>query len=187
VSRDDRFVPPTILDFKNDWESFQSSTAMAGEIFGPLLPIIRYKTTEQCSQYLSSLGTTHGSQLVMYVFSNEGANSIRNQFLSLCSSGGVVINDCGIHIAEGCLPFGGIGKSGMGKYHNGKTFELFTHYRSVLWKTGYLDVPFRYPPMGPVGTKLMAILLWAARKNVTPIRVAKTMVILGLLYKIFRR
>ncbi len=187
VSRNDRLVPPTILDFQSDWESFKNSAAMNAEIFGPILPIIRYKTTEECSEYLSSLGKTHGSPLVMYVFSNESANSISKNFLSYVSSGGVVINDCGIHIAEGCLPFGGIGKSGIGKYHNGKTFEIFTHSRSVLWKTGYLDVPFRYPPIGPVGAKLMTLLLWASRKNITPIRVAKSLIILGLLYKILRR
>jgi len=187
VSIDDKFVPPIVLDFKSDWKAFGNSEAMSGEIFGPILPVIRYSTTEECSRYLSTLKQTHGSPLAMYVFSGECAKSVREKFLSVCPSGAVVVNDCGIHIAEGCLPFGGVGKSGIGKYHSGKTFEIFSHHRAVLWKTGWLDVPFRYPPVGPIGHKLMVVLLWAARKNLTPLRVAKTLLVIGLLYKIFRR
>jgi len=187
ISIDDKFVPPIVLDFKSDWEVFAKSASMANEIFGPILPIIRYKSSDECSRYLAGLKQVHGSPLALYVFSSESANSVSQHILSICSSGAVVVNDCGIHIAEGCLPFGGIGKSGMGKYHSGKSFEVFTHFRAVLWKTGWLDVPFRYPPMSGIGNQLMQLLLWAARKNITPLRVAKTLLVIGLLYKIFRR
>lgn len=188
IDMENKFVPPVIFDFMSDWDAFNKSACMSGgEIFGPLLPLVRYRTREECSKHLSGLKRLHGSPLVMYVFANEKARDVQSQYLESCASGAVVVNDCGIHIAEGCLPFGGVGKSGMGKYHSEKTFEVFSHFRSVLWKTGWLDVPFRYPPSNRFGSRMMDLFLWAAKKRVTPLRVAKAVLVLALLYKIFRR
>ena len=68
------------------------------------------------------------------------------QIVNNTSSGGVCINDTIMHITEENLPFGGVGNSGMGSYHGKKSFETFTHYKSILNKSNVIDFKFKYPP-----------------------------------------
>ena len=66
--------------------------------------------------------------------------------MNYTSSGGVCINETIMHVASLYLPFGGVGESGMGKYHGRASFDTFTHYKSVVKKGFSIDVPLRYPP-----------------------------------------
>jgi aldehyde dehydrogenase (NAD+) len=184
---DAKYIPPVVIDFKSDMHAFKHSASMESEIFGPILPIVRYETMYQCVTFLEDHSRLNGSPLALYVFTRDGAGTVRSQIMPACPSGGVVVNDCSMHIAEGCLPFGGIGNSGIGKYHDAKTFEIFSHYRPVLWKSGFLDIPSRYPPYNRMGIRVVGFLLWMSRKNITPWRVFKWIVLMGLVYKIVRR
>ena len=179
----DKFIPPSLLDFGEDWQAFAASASMAGEIFGPILPVVRFAKIHTLQDYLSSL---ENSPLALYVFSRDSAAAVRS-LSDLLPSGAIVVNDCGIHIVESALPFGGVGASGMGQYHGKRTFDLFTHYRPTLWKSGWMDIPMRYPPAGVWSTRVVGFLLWLARKRVTPIRIGKWLLVLGLVYRILRR
>lgn len=179
-SEDPLVVVPHILDFDSDWSAFKSSACMQEEIFGPVLPIIRYKSMAEVDAYLASCRSQRSqSPLAFYIFT-------KNEY-SLASSiaaGAVVVNDTGMHIAEVCLPFGGTGASGMGGYHGKKSFEVLTHYKPVLYKSGWLDIPFRYPPFTKMGNRVVGFLLWLGRKNVTPLRIGKVLCILFIGYKL---
>lgn len=178
-----KYVSPTILDFGSDLVAFESSASMQSEIFGPILPVVRFSDVD-CVERLVKKRTRLAQPLSFYVFSSESKRSVTDRWVSTCASGAVVVNDCGIHIVEEHLPFGGVGCSGMGAYHGKKTFDLFTHYKPVLWKSGWLDIPMRYPPGSVWRRRVVSLLLWLARKNVTPLRVGKTLLVFALLYKI---
>ncbi|MFH1159638.1 MAG: aldehyde dehydrogenase family protein [bacterium] len=68
------------------------------------------------------------------------------EFLKKTSSGGACINDVLMHFANGNLPFGGVGASGLGRYHGKFSFDTFSQFRSVLKKATFFDIPVRYPP-----------------------------------------
>ena len=81
--------------------------------------------------------------LAFYIFSNSKENI--NKLLNNCNFGGGCINDTIMHLTNSTLPFGGVGASGMGSYHGAKSFETFSHYKSVL-KKGKLEINLKYPP-----------------------------------------
>ncbi|MDC7220599.1 MAG: aldehyde dehydrogenase [Spirochaetales bacterium] len=111
---------------------------MAGEIFGPLLPIMTYKTREEAEEIVHR----HPTPLALYLFSES--KSFQTELLSNLSFGGGCINDVVVHLANANLPFGGIGQSGMGSYHGKKSFQTFSHERALLKKSALIDTPFRY-------------------------------------------
>jgi aldehyde dehydrogenase (NAD+) len=112
---------------------------MQDEIFGPLLPVITYKNEEEVINFINS----REKALTLYIFS-ESDKEI-NRYIGCTSSGNVCINDTLLNYVNKSLPFGGVGHSGMGKYHGKASFDTFSHYRSVHRKLGP-DVSFRYPP-----------------------------------------
>ena len=140
VDASDNFVEPTILDFGSDWDAFRASKAMEDEIFGPVLPMIRYGSLDDVIAHVND----HEKPLSLYCFTTDGA--VRDRVLAETSSGSVNINDVIMHMSNHLLPFGGVGQSGMGAYHGKRTFDCFTHQKAVLIKTNYLDIPSRYPP-----------------------------------------
>lgn len=103
----DRFISPTVMDFGSDWEAFTKSGVMQDEIFGPILPCVRYKELEDCVRFIRALPT--GKPLALYCFSSD-SNTIK-VVKERTTSGGLVINDCLMHLANHELPFGGVGKS----------------------------------------------------------------------------
>jgi len=132
----ERFISPILLlNPKKD------SKVMKDEIFGPILPII---SVESCEDAFSFILSTNEKPLAAYLFSND--SSVQNKFISKISSGGMLINDTIMHCICDELPFGGVGSSGMGSYNGRKTFDEFTHRKSVLIKSTFGDVNFRYPP-----------------------------------------
>ncbi|NPA42483.1 MAG: aldehyde dehydrogenase family protein [Chlorobi bacterium] len=113
---------------------------MREEIFGPLLPVITYRTAEERDAVIDR----NPYPLALYYF-GEDIKEARRLFRRHRSGTGAV-NDTLIQIASPRLPFGGIRTSGTGHYHGRHTFEAFTHPRTVAHKTTLFDIPLRYPP-----------------------------------------
>jgi aldehyde dehydrogenase (NAD+) len=113
---------------------------MQEEIFGPVLPVIAF---DQLDEVLSEI-RLRPSPLAVYVFSNDEA--VKRKVVNETRSGGVCVNDTVVHITGSELPFGGVGESGMGRYHGKASFDCFTHERVVLRRSLAFDPDFRYPP-----------------------------------------
>lgn len=129
-----RFIEPTLLDGVDP-----DSPVMREEIFGPVFPIITWRSLEEVEGFVRS----REKPLALYYFGN-----VRNgrELAGRCSSGGACINDCIMHIVNERLPFGGIGNSGMGAYHGRYSFEAFSHRRAIVETPTWIDLPFRYMP-----------------------------------------
>lgn len=136
-------IEPTILT--PDLED----SVMQEEIFGPLLPVISYRSHEE----LLSILKRNPHPLALYLFSEDKRN-IR-YITQRVSFGGGCINDTIIHLATNSLPFGGVRSSGIGSYHGRKSFEAFSHEKSILNKASWLDLPIRYTPYTKMKTKLI--------------------------------
>ena len=142
-----RFIEPAVLtDVPID------SPAMQQEIFGPVLPVLPYEKLDDCIDFIRS----RPKPLALYIFSENRMN--QEKVLNSCSFGGGCINDTVIHLASSHMSFGGVGESGMGSYHGKKSFDTFTHYRSVL-KQGKLDVKLRYFPYKSGKEKITRMIL----------------------------
>ncbi len=116
------------------------STIMKEEIFGPVLPIIEYDYLDDAIDLLKN----KPKPLALYLFTTN--KKIEKKVLKELSFGGGCVNDTIVHLASSNLGFGGIGDSGMGQYHGKKTFETFTHYKSILKKSNIIDINLRYHP-----------------------------------------
>jgi aldehyde dehydrogenase (NAD+) len=129
------YLSPTLID-----EPSLESEIMKEEIFGPLLPIISYENEEEIKTVISR----YEKPLALYVFSTS------RQFIQNCvrnySFGGGCINDVAIHLANKNLPFGGVGHSGIGAYHGKRSFDTFSHSKSIVRKANWPDIPVRYAP-----------------------------------------
>ncbi len=128
-------ISPTLLDSVE-----LNSIVMNEEIFGPILPIIEYNSIDEVIDFIQS----RPSPLALYLFTED--KKIESRVITECQFGGGCINDTVVHIASEYLPFGGVGESGMGSYHGEKTFQTFTHYKSILKKRTWFDLPIRYAP-----------------------------------------
>lgn len=139
----DKYIQPSVFDFGSDMKAFESSGLMRDEIFGPLLPCYRYSDTEEVISFVRRLCT--GKPLALYAFGSDPkfAESIKTR----TTSGGLIINDCLMHLANHELPFGGVGASGMGHYHGHFSFECFTHKKAVLEKSQFLDQSILFKPL----------------------------------------
>ncbi len=115
---------------------------MNEEIFGPVLPIITYKTLDEAF----AIVRTFEKPLATYVFSDN--KQVQQRVIRELPFGGATINDVVIHIANNHMGFGGFGNSGMGAYHGKTGFDCFTHYKSTLTKGTWLELPIRNPPFG---------------------------------------
>ena len=142
-----RFIEPSVLTGVPI-----DSPAMQQEIFGPVLPVLPYEKLDDCIDFIRS----RPKPLALYIFSENKMN--QEKVLNSCSFGGGCINDTVIHLASSHMSFGGVGESGMGSYHGKKSFDTFTHYRSVL-KQGKLDVKLRYFPYKSGKEKITRIIL----------------------------
>jgi aldehyde dehydrogenase (NAD+) len=129
------YIAPTLLSNVCD-----SDPIMRDEIFGPILPILEYDKTDQLIKIIKS----RSHPLALYIFS-DSEYFIEEIFNSL-EFGGGCINDCIVHLGNSSLPFGGIGNSGIGKYHGRHSFETFSHHRSIMKNTLFFDLPLRYAP-----------------------------------------
>lgn len=134
-SEDKLSIEPTLIDNVS-----LEDDIMNEEIFGPILPIIGFSKIEETIALIENNPTP----LALYLFTNN--KNIEEKILSEISFGGGCINDTVMHVSSHNLPFGGVGRSGMGSYHGKKTFDTFTHEKSILKKSTLIDIPLRYPP-----------------------------------------
>ena len=126
---------------------------MEEEIFGPVLPVLTYESLSQAVNKINSMA----HPLALYLFT--GNKKAADFVLSRCSFGGGCINDTMIHLATSEMGFGGFGESGMGAYHGKAGFETFSHYKSIVDKKTWLDLPMRYQPYGRLKLKMVKSFL----------------------------
>jgi len=131
----DKYIAPTVL--KN---VALDSPVMGEEIFGPVLPVLKIKSAKDAIKFVND----RPKPLALYVFSNS--TDFQEEILTNTSSGGATINHAWLHLGNPHLSFGGVGESGMGGYHGQHTFNIFTHFKSVLKKSSSLEPDLMYPP-----------------------------------------
>ncbi len=132
---DGQRIAPTILT-NVTWDS----PVMQEEIFGPVLPVIVFDDVDEIIPMINS----REKPLALYLFSRR--SSVQEKIVSQVPFGGGCINDTVMHLASDRLPFGGVGQSGMGKYHGKASFDTFTHEKTVLIRGNHPDIRLRYPP-----------------------------------------
>src|SRR5262245_17145065 len=133
--RADRFIAPTVLVNVSP-----DSPVMQEEIFGPILPILEVGDVNEAIDFVNA----RMSPLGLYLFAED--RSVTEQILASTTSGAAVVNDCTVQPIIHDLPFGGIGDSGMGKYHGEWGFRAYTNSRAVLSHSTWIDLGVRYPP-----------------------------------------
>lgn len=134
TNAEERYIEPTLLD-----QVSPDSAIMREEIFGPVLPMIEIESTDEAINFILQ----REKPLALYVFAEQQE---AERVVNLTSSGGACINDVIMHIANEYMPFGGVGNSGMGRYHGRDSLYSFSHRRSVLATSTKIDLPFRYMP-----------------------------------------
>ena len=138
----ERFIEPTIIE-----NVALDSPVMTEEIFGPIFPMITI-TEGSFTQQVIDFVTSREKPLAFYYFGKESKGW---EMIRRTSSGGGCINDVIMHIANENVPFGGVGNSGMGRYHDKESFEAFSHTRSIIATGNWIDLPFRYMPYNMFG------------------------------------
>lgn len=141
-------IAPTVLD-----EVTEKDAVMQEEIFGPVLPVLTVKNVEEAYAFVKS----RPQPLALYLFTSDGQTEKR--FLKEVPFGGGCVNDTIIHLATSHMGFGGVGNSGMGSYHGKKSFDTFSHEKSIVKKYTWLDLPMRYQPYGRMKEKLVRMFL----------------------------
>lgn len=132
---DERYIEPTLLDHVTN-----DSAIMQEEIFGPILPILTYQSLDEAIAFIHQ----RPKPLSLYLFSED--ENATQRVINDLSFGGGAINDTLMHLANPKLPFGGVGASGMGRYHGKYSFDTFTHEKSYIFKSTRLESGVHLPP-----------------------------------------
>jgi len=148
ASYETKHVSPTILT-----DVTVDSEIMKDEIFGPVLPVLSFENTDEVVEYIQN----REKPLSVYYFSENRQK--QSDFLRKTYSGNAGINDVVLQFVIMNLHFGGVGFSGMGAYHGKRSFDIFSHERSVLKTTTKFDFPLRYPPYKKLFLQLIRFLL----------------------------
>ena len=141
-------IYPTVMD-----NVTFDDKVMQEEIFGPVMPILTYKTTKEAIDKINSMP----HPLALYIFSKD--KKVINKFTAKCGFGGGCVNDTIIHLATSEMAFGGFGESGMGGYHGKAGFDTFSHYKSIVDKKNWIHLPMRYQPYKSFNDKLIHFFL----------------------------
>ncbi len=141
-------IEPTVMDGVTC-----EDPVMQEEIFGPILPVLTYNSTEEIAERINSGDTP----LALYIFSTDKKNI--KKITSSIQHGGGCINDTVVHLATSEMGFGGVGESGMGSYHGKTGFDTFSHYKSILDKKNIIDLPVRYQPYKKLWDKAIKLFL----------------------------
>jgi len=147
TNKQELYISPTLIDNPE-----LESEAMKDEIFGPILPLITYQKEEEIHTIISN----YDKPLAFYVFTSR--KSFAQKLIQQYSFGGGVINDTIVHFVNHKLPFGGIGESGLGKYHGKHSFTTFSNNKGVVTRYNWLDIPIRYAPYKGKMKKLRTLL-----------------------------
>lgn len=129
------YIAPTLLD-----DVTPDSLIMQEEIFGPLLPIIEYDDLEEVIEYIKG----GEKPLALYYFSEDKLKA--DEVIFKTSSGGCAINDVVVQVANGNIPFGGVGNSGLGSYHGRYSFDTFSHKRGVMHSSTKVNIGIKFAP-----------------------------------------
>lgn len=132
---DERYIEPTLLDHVTS-----DSAIMQEEIFGPILPILTYQSLDEAIAFIHQ----RPKPLSLYLFGED--ENATQRVINELSFGGGAINDTLMHLANPKLPFGGVGASGMGRYHGKYSFDTFTHEKSYIFKSTRLESGVHLPP-----------------------------------------
>lgn len=141
-------IEPTVMEHI----TFQDSV-MLQEIFGPVLPILTYSSLDEAIGTINSMA----HPLALYLFTSD--RQTIKKVTAHCGFGGGCINDTIIHLATSEMGFGGFGESGMGSYHGKDGFMTFSHYKSIVDKKTWLDLPMRYQPYRGFYNKMIHFFL----------------------------
>jgi len=143
------YIAPTLLE-----ENSTESLIMAGEIFGPLLPILTYETEADIEAIVSK----YEKPLALYIFTEN--HTFSKKIIQNYSFGGGCINDTVVHFSNKRIPFGGVGHSGIGAYHGSLSFDIFSHHKGIVKKANWLDLPMRYAPYKGKLATIKKLLKW---------------------------
>lgn len=141
-------IEPTVMD-----RVTFSDPVMQEEIFGPVMPVMIYDSLDEVLTNVNAL--PHPLVLYLFTSSKETVKRVTSQ----CGFGGGCVNDTIIHLATSEMGFGGFGESGMGAYHGKTGFDTFSHYKSIVDKKTWLDLPMRYQPYKKIYNKVIHIFL----------------------------
>ena len=128
-------IAPTVMD-----NVTENDAVMGEEIFGPIMPILTFDDFDKMVDNLKG----KDKPLALYLFSSDKGQIKR--ITTELSYGGGCINDVVVHLSTSEMGFGGVGQSGMGSYHGKDGFDAFSHYKSIMDKKTWLDLPMRYQP-----------------------------------------
>jgi aldehyde dehydrogenase (NAD+) len=140
-------VSPTLLEAATD------DNCMKEEIFGPILPVIAYSNLDDVIRYINS----EEKPLALYLFSTS--RDKQKKVLKGTSSGACLFNDVLLHIANKNLPFGGVGESGIGRYHGRESFRAFSNLKAVMKTSARVDIPVKYPPFTKTKERILKLFL----------------------------
>ena len=135
TDRETRYIAPTVIDHIT-WDD----PIMQEEVFGPILPIMGYRDLDPVIAQMHQ----RPKPLALYIFSRD--RQTQQRLLQRIPSGGGCINDTVMHLTVPTLPFGGVGASGLGRYHGKAGFDTFSYQRGMLDKSCWFDLKWRYPP-----------------------------------------
>ncbi len=137
-------IAPTVLA-----DVSPESPVMQEEIFGPILPVLPYRTLDEAVAFVQA----RPKPLALYLFT--ASRAAERRVLRDCSFGGGCVNDTVIHLATTDMGFGGVGESGMGSYHGRRSFAAFSHEKSIVRKANWIDLPIRYQPYSDAKARLL--------------------------------
>lgn len=141
---DDLYIAPTVL-----YPANADCAAMQEEVFGPILPVVEVADIDAAIEFVND----RPRPLVIYVFAEDA--TVPERVLRETTSGGVSINETLLQMLVPDLPFGGVGESGMGRYHGEWGFREFSNLKAVFERSTYFDPTIRYPPFSPLDERLL--------------------------------
>lgn len=147
-NKDTLQIEPSVMDSV----TFEDAV-MQEEIFGPVLPVLTYDSLDNAIDTINSMA----HPLALYIFTSDKRTA--KKVTACCGFGGGCINDTIIHLATSEMGFGGFGESGMGSYHGKEGFTTFSHYKSIVDKKTWLDLPMRYQPYKKIYDKMIHFFL----------------------------
>jgi coniferyl-aldehyde dehydrogenase len=148
ASEQNRVFLPTLL-----WNVSDQMTVMQEEIFGPVLPVVTYRSLDEAIEYVNA----RPRPLALYYF-DRSAKRVES-VLARTTSGGVTVNDTILHIAQNDLPFGGVGPSGMGSYHGFDGFLTFSKKKGVFLQSRFTTLGLLRPPYGALARRVSDFLI----------------------------
>jgi aldehyde dehydrogenase (NAD+) len=129
------FIAPTLIENVRMHDSL-----MTEEIFGPVLPVISFTTTDEAIEIVKK----NANPLALYLFTSN--KKTEKEWIDNVPFGGGCINNTDWHFTNHHIPFGGVGNSGIGAYHGKYTFDTFTRLKPILKTPTWFNPAVKFPP-----------------------------------------